>query len=54
MSGCAMSVPCPSTTKAVPARPIRIWDTTSQMNLRFTSATVTPPALPPPATASVM
>ena len=38
-----MSVPSPSTTKARPALPILICDTTSQMNLRFTSATVTPP-----------
>ena len=42
MSGCAMRAPWPSTTKAFPARPILIWLTTSQMNLRLTSATVAP------------
>ena len=50
MSGWAMSGRCPSTTKACPALPILIWDTTSQMNLRLTSTTMTPPSgpLPPP------
>ena len=51
MSGWAMSWPRPSTTNAWPALPMRIWLTTSQMNLRFTSATVTgagAPAAPPP------
>ena len=49
-----MRAPCPSTTKACPARPILIWDTTSQMNLRFTSTAMTPASGPLPATASVM
>ena len=40
--------------EALPSRPIRIRDTTSQMNLRFTSTTVTPAFLPLPATAIVM
>ena len=54
MSGCAMSAPCPSTTKACPALPTLIWETTSQMNLRFTSAAVTPPPCPPSAMAMAM
>ena len=54
MSGWAMSAPWASTTKAWPALPILIWETTSQMNLRFTSAAVTPPAWPPSAIAMTM
>ena len=44
MSGWAINAPCPSTTNAWPALPILICETTSQMNLRLTSATVTPPS----------
>jgi hypothetical protein len=42
MSGWATSAPVASTTYARPAWPILMRDTTSQMNLRFTSATTTP------------
>jgi len=49
-----MRTPSPSTTKAWPALPMVIRETTSQMNLRFTAATVTPASLPLPAMAIVM
>ena len=49
-----MSAPRASTTYARPSRPTRIWETTSQMNLRLTSAAVTPDSLPLPARAMVM
>ena len=46
MSGSATRCPVPSTTYALPLTPILMRVTTSQMNFRFTSATVTAPAAP--------
>ena len=54
MSGSATRKPLPSTTYALPLSPILIRDTTSQMNLRLTSAIVTGPVSPPDRTAIVM
>ena len=54
MSGSATRKPLLSTTYALPLSPILIRDTTSQMNLRFTSAIVTGPLSPPDRIAIVM
>ena len=54
MSGSAIRNPLPSTTYALPLSPTLMRDTTSQMNLRFTSAIVTGPVSLPDRIAIVM
>ena len=54
MSGWATRRPSGSTTYAYPALPILIRETTSQMALRLTSATVTSTPDSPAGTAMVM
>ena len=54
MSGSAIRKPLRSTTYALPLSPILMRETTSQMNLRLTSATVTGPVSLPDRMAMVM
>ncbi len=54
MSGSAIRKPLRSTTYALPVSPILMRETTSQMNFRLTSATVTGPVSLPDRMAIVM